>query len=334
MAILPATLSDAVTEIATELRREVASDDLFLLALTELEPPPPARLALEAEGVTAERLRAVIRTGGDGDAPAIRSLTYSPAYYSMAGRATAFAACHGLDRPAPEHVLLAVLWDAYSHSCHVLRTLDVDPQAVVDRLLSLGVAVPSVPVPTYERVPMGERVWCDRDQVGTVLDHLRLHLGPGRRWAFNYEGDRAWVVAEAAVDLEALVAEALPPAIEFLAIDHVLLGMPAGREDDATAFYQGILGLPRVPKPAHLAVNGGCWFESGPVHVHVGADPDFRPARKAHPALRLRGLPALVDRLRGAGVPVVESDGQVFTEDPFGNRVELVDQGGRLLGPP
>src|SRR5262249_25076277 len=73
------------------------------------------------------------------------------------------------------------------------------------------------------------------------------------------------------------------------AIDHVQLSMPAGRESEARAFYEGILGIPEVPKPAHLTTRGGCWFERGSLKVHLGVEPDFRPAKKAHPAfIRLR----------------------------------------------
>ena len=70
------------------------------------------------------------------------------------------------------------------------------------------------------------------------------------------------------------------------------LAMPPGGEDGARAFYAGVLGIPEVPKPPALAGRGGCWFEAGAVRVHVGVDDDFRPARKAHPALgRRRSAP-------------------------------------------
>jgi catechol 2,3-dioxygenase-like lactoylglutathione lyase family enzyme len=113
------------------------------------------------------------------------------------------------------------------------------------------------------------------------------------------------------------------------AIDHVQLAMPAGEEDAAQAFYEGLLELPRVPKPPALAARGGCWFESGPVKVHLGVEADFRPARKAHPALAVRGLADLIDRLEGAGVEVRVGDepGQVYVDDPFGNRIELRSEG-------
>ncbi|MEL7207271.1 MAG: VOC family protein [Actinomycetota bacterium] len=114
------------------------------------------------------------------------------------------------------------------------------------------------------------------------------------------------------------------------AIDHVQLAMPAGGEDEAVAFYEGVLGIARVPKPPRLAARGGCWFEDGPLKIHLGVEADFRPARKAHPALRVRDLPALVSRLRAAGVRVVDDeplDGheRVYVDDPFGNRIELLE---------
>lgn len=44
------------------------------------------------------------------------------------------------------------------------------------------------------------------------------------------------------------------------ALDHVQLAMPPGGEDAARRFYAGLLGIPEVPKPAHLAERGGCCF--------------------------------------------------------------------------
>lgn len=117
-------------------------------------------------------------------------------------------------------------------------------------------------------------------------------------------------------------------------LDHVQLAMPAGREDDARAFYQGILGIPEVAKPPHLAARGGCWFEHGDLKVHLGVEADFSPARKAHPAFIVDDLQNLVQRLRGAGHKVVadqplEGYDRIYADDPFGNRIELMQPTGR-----
>jgi catechol 2,3-dioxygenase-like lactoylglutathione lyase family enzyme len=114
----------------------------------------------------------------------------------------------------------------------------------------------------------------------------------------------------------------------ILAIDHVQLAMPAGKEDEARAFYAGLLELSEMPKPPELAKRGGAWFERGAVKIHLGVEADFRPARKAHPALVVDDLPALLARLREAGVAPVEDAlagyPRAFVSDPFGNRIELL----------
>lgn len=114
------------------------------------------------------------------------------------------------------------------------------------------------------------------------------------------------------------------------AIDHVQLAMPAGGEPQARAFYAELLGLPEQPKPPHLAKRGGCWFESDTVKIHLGVEGDFRPAKKAHPALLVTDLPTLVARLRAAGVKLVDDEplegyDRVYAYDPFGNRLELLE---------
>lgn len=115
----------------------------------------------------------------------------------------------------------------------------------------------------------------------------------------------------------------------ILAIEHVQLAMPHGREADAKRFYVEALGLREVPKPAALAKRGGAWFEADAVKVHLGVEEDFRPAKKAHPAFLVADLAALAARCRAAGAEVVEDTllegyDRCFVEDPFGNRIELM----------
>jgi catechol 2,3-dioxygenase-like lactoylglutathione lyase family enzyme len=115
----------------------------------------------------------------------------------------------------------------------------------------------------------------------------------------------------------------------FNAIDHVQLAMPVGQEEHARAFYRDVLNMSEIPKPPELAKRGGCWFASGDVQVHLGVEADFRPAKKAHPALRCVDYQFLLSRLRQANVIVQEVDDvpgvrRSHIHDPFGNRIELI----------
>lgn len=121
--------------------------------------------------------------------------------------------------------------------------------------------------------------------------------------------------------------------MSVIGIDHVQLAMPHGGEEQARRFYIGVLGMRETPKPAHLAVGGGCWFEGGAAHIHLGVEEGHRPSRKAHPALLVRDLAALAQRLEMAGTPFTAGKplaGYIRgdTTDPFGNRIELMERVG------
>lgn len=116
----------------------------------------------------------------------------------------------------------------------------------------------------------------------------------------------------------------------IIGLDHVQIAIPAGGEDKAREFYIGLLGMIEVPKPANLSPSG-CWFTGRAVSLHIGVDPDFRPATKAHPALLVDDLASLRERLAAAGCSIrddkpVEGYVRFFTEDPFGNRIELMER--------
>ena len=115
-----------------------------------------------------------------------------------------------------------------------------------------------------------------------------------------------------------------------LRINHVQLAMPAGREDAARRFYGEVLGLRELSKPPELAARGGVWFALADAQLHLGVDPDFRPAHKAHVALDAQDLDLVAERCRAAG-HAPRPDGRIpgqrrfYVEDPFGNRLEVME---------
>jgi catechol 2,3-dioxygenase-like lactoylglutathione lyase family enzyme len=116
--------------------------------------------------------------------------------------------------------------------------------------------------------------------------------------------------------------------VKIEGIDHVQIAIPVGEETRARAFYGDLLGLTEVPKPAELAGRGGCWFELGDVHIHIGVEADFRAARKAHVAFKVDEVRTLADAARASGYEVKDDDhldgvDRIFVFDPFGNRLEF-----------
>jgi catechol 2,3-dioxygenase-like lactoylglutathione lyase family enzyme len=114
-------------------------------------------------------------------------------------------------------------------------------------------------------------------------------------------------------------------------LDHVQIAAPPGCEPAARHFFGDLLGLVELPKPAPLSARGGCWFALGDHQLHIGIDPDFTPARKAHVALRVdpAELDDLAARLSAAGALItwdtaLPNERRFYSADPWGNRIEFL----------
>jgi catechol 2,3-dioxygenase-like lactoylglutathione lyase family enzyme len=114
-------------------------------------------------------------------------------------------------------------------------------------------------------------------------------------------------------------------------LDHVAVAAPPGSEEEARRFYGGVLGLEELPKPETLAKYGGAWFACGGQQLHIGIEPEFTPAHRAHPAFSVDGaerLAAVAARLSAAGVAVawdqeLPGTSRFYASDPWGNRLEF-----------
>lgn len=111
--------------------------------------------------------------------------------------------------------------------------------------------------------------------------------------------------------------------------DHIQIAMPRGEESRARAFYGALLGFTEAAKPNALASRGGLWFVSPGLHLHLGVEDPFTPARKAHIAMLVEDIEVARSALRTAGVDVTDDDPDIgvarfYANDPFGNRLEFV----------
>ena len=115
-------------------------------------------------------------------------------------------------------------------------------------------------------------------------------------------------------------------------LSHVNITMPKGCEDEARAFYRGLLGLREIPKPESIRGRGGVWFDAGGLDVHVSVEENRTgPDVYRHFGLECEDVDGLRAKLQTAGVTT--EDGRpapwrrFFVRDPFGNRIEIHEPG-------
>ncbi|MCZ2814078.1 hypothetical protein O2W15_21830 [Modestobacter sp. VKM Ac-2979] len=117
-----------------------------------------------------------------------------------------------------------------------------------------------------------------------------------------------------------------------LSAHHVMLAIPAGSEDRCRAFWVDVLGLVELPKPPQLAARGGLWVRGDGLELHLGVEADFRPARKAHPGIRVHHLDGLAALLTDNGIAISwDTEGfpghrRCYADDPVGNRLEFIQR--------
>lgn len=117
----------------------------------------------------------------------------------------------------------------------------------------------------------------------------------------------------------------------FKRLDHIQLCIPIGKEEEARAFYTGILGLTEIEKPDALKSNGGLWYQIADIQLHIGVE-EVTNNSKRHPAFEVEELDEVRMHLQKHGVRIKEDTPIPGVKrfsffDPFGNRVEVLEKG-------
>jgi len=120
-------------------------------------------------------------------------------------------------------------------------------------------------------------------------------------------------------------------AFEVRGIDHVDITAPEELEADVLAWYESVLGLEPVAKPADSPPTGG-WFSVGDIELHV-TRAEHNPHPHAHFGIEVDDYEAVVQRLREANCHIeqarpVEGRHRFYTRDPAGNRIEILSYDG------
>ena len=115
-------------------------------------------------------------------------------------------------------------------------------------------------------------------------------------------------------------------------LHHVQITIPNGSEAQERVFYCGVLGLSEVRKPEALKQRGSFWLRLGDNEVHVRTEDDVnRGQTNGHLAYVVHDLSFWRATLRSESIEVMDGisipDFRRFEFwDPFGNRVELIEQ--------
>jgi catechol 2,3-dioxygenase-like lactoylglutathione lyase family enzyme len=112
-------------------------------------------------------------------------------------------------------------------------------------------------------------------------------------------------------------------------LDHIHIAAAPGCEAAARKFYGALLGMLEIAKHEVLLARGGCCFECGAQQLHIGVEPDFCPAKTAHPAFLASDLDELRQALLARAINVtddasVPSTCLFYAEDPWSNRLEFL----------
>lgn len=189
----------------------------IVLALLIGEPDDRAKRFLEDLGLTHERAVALARERDERYQPPVprspeaTTAAPSPVCRQLLGRAEGLAATIGDGTVRSTDALVAYLWAGDGQATIELETLSVSALAVVAALVDAGIRVPAAPLPEPDRTPWGEPVDVPKERLRDVIMFLKSRLPLGS-WGCNTHEERAWVIAHADIDLEALVDEALADA--------------------------------------------------------------------------------------------------------------------------
>ncbi len=123
--------------------------------------------------------------------------------------------------------------------------------------------------------------------------------------------------------------------VKIKRLHHVTIGIEAGREDEARAFYGDALGLAEKRRPMGLKDRTPIWYDIGENEDELHLVRTNDPREEDHLCIEVDDIEGMRTQLAQAGVAVREISAinnrpRFFVDDPFGNAVELVQVTGRF----
>jgi catechol 2,3-dioxygenase-like lactoylglutathione lyase family enzyme len=119
-------------------------------------------------------------------------------------------------------------------------------------------------------------------------------------------------------------------SIGVVELNHVNIRVPRALEGATKDFYQNVVGLEEIEKPAESKPRGGAWFGCGAVQIHLSlSEGEANEASNRHICYRVADLAEAENAFRRAGVEIIADDQPVagwprfYVRDPGGNLLEI-----------
>jgi catechol 2,3-dioxygenase-like lactoylglutathione lyase family enzyme len=117
-----------------------------------------------------------------------------------------------------------------------------------------------------------------------------------------------------------------------VALSHVNVTVPAHLEAAAKTFYQTVLGLKEIPKPAGTRQNVGAWYELGGVQLHLSVEEKVtNAASDRHVCYVVADLAVAERYMRDCGTQIIPDPRPIagvkrfYVRDPGGNLIEITE---------
>ena len=124
-----------------------------------------------------------------------------------------------------------------------------------------------------------------------------------------------------------------PMEFRVVSLSHVNITVPAEAEAAAKAFYQTVLGLKEIPKPAGTRQNLGAWYELGGLQLHLSVEEKAtNAASDRHVCYVVADIAVAERRIRDSGAEIISDPRPIagvkrfYVRDPGGNLIEITQR--------
>jgi len=124
-----------------------------------------------------------------------------------------------------------------------------------------------------------------------------------------------------------------PTEFRVVSLSHVNITVPAEAEAAAKTFYQTVLGLKEIPKPAGTRQNLGAWYELGGLQLHLSVEEKAtNAASDRHVCYVVADIAVAERHIRDSGAEIISDPRPIagvkrfYVRDPGGNLIEITQR--------